>query len=70
MLIAIGINLIETIQAITDFKRSITNPSQSAGDKITVILFIIYNESIIENFYKPQNRCPHVRQHFKNALHL
>lgn len=58
------------MQAIKDFKRPITDPSQSTGDKINAILLIIYYESIIENFYKPQDRCPHVRQHFKNALHL
>ena len=39
VIIAVGITVLKTTQANTEFRRLITNPNQSVGDKITVILF-------------------------------
>lgn len=46
MIIAVGQTV--TTQAKTEFKRLITNPNQSVGDKITVILFPVAFKIVFE----------------------
>lgn len=48
MIIAVGINVLKTTQASTEFMRLITNPNQSVGDKITVILFSVAFKIVFE----------------------
>lgn len=48
VIIAVGENVLKTTQACTEFKRLITNPNQSVGDKITVILFSVAFKIVFE----------------------
>lgn len=48
MIIAVGITVLKTTQANTEFRRLITNPNQSVGDKITVILFPVAFKIVFE----------------------
>lgn len=48
VIIAVGITVLKTSQANTEFKRLITNPNQSVGDKITVILFPVAFKIVFE----------------------
>lgn len=48
VIIAVGITVLKTTQANTEFRRLITNPNQSVGDKITVILFPVAFKIVFE----------------------
>lgn len=48
VIIAVGITVLKTTQANTEFRRLYTNPNQSVGDKITVILFPVAFKIVFE----------------------
>lgn len=48
VIIAVGKNVLKITQACTGLKRLITNPNQSVGDKITVILFSVAFKIVFE----------------------